>query len=71
MSALDHERIREAQDRSFTLPLLDIVLNAPAPSPEWSEAARTLAHVEDHRVVVPLTRYIMNRSAGVFAPRPW
>ena len=65
MSALDHERIREEQDRSFTLPLVDIVLNTPAPSPEWSEAARTLAHLEDHRVVVPLTRYIEDRERPV------
>lgn len=56
----EHERIRETEDRSWTFALLDIARSPSAPQTERDEAFRTLAHLEDHRAVGPLTAIVEN-----------
>ena len=62
VAALDHEFIRTEEDRSFTPRLLDLILDAPTGSAEWTDSARTLACIEDYRSVGPLARFIEDRA---------
>ena len=46
------------EDRSYTFALLDEITSASTPDPERGEAFRTLAHLEDHRSIGPLTAIV-------------
>jgi HEAT repeat protein len=54
----DHGRIREHEDRRWTLALLDQLGAARAPEAEREEAARSLSHLEDYRSIAPLTAMV-------------
>ena len=56
--ALDHEHIRETEDRSQTLALLDEARSASTSEAARAEAFRTLAFLEDHRSIGPLTAIV-------------
>lgn len=66
---LDHVRIRTERDRSFTLPLLDVVLNDRNDVRGWPDAVVTLGELEDYRSVTPLTGFIEDLERPVDARR--
>jgi HEAT repeat protein len=51
----EHERIRELEDRDWTLTLLDEVRSTSASEAEREEALQTLSYLEDYRSIPPLT----------------
>jgi HEAT repeat protein len=53
-----HERVRATEDRGQTLALLDAVREPSTPEPQRAEAFRTLAYLEDHRSIGPLTAMV-------------
>ena len=55
---IDHERVREIEDRGQTLALLAAVRAPSTPEPERTEALRTLGYLEDHRSIGPLTAIV-------------
>lgn len=58
MSSFDHRRIRDEQDRSFTIQLLDAVKSLDPDQSEWIEAVETLRWLDDYRSVRPLRALI-------------
>ena len=60
--AVDHEQVRNAEDRSSTFALLDAVRAPLTSEAERAEAFRTLAFLEDHRSIEPLTAIVENRE---------
>ena len=60
--AIDHETVRQSEDRTWTLRLIDEVRSSQASKAERDDALTTLAHLEDPRSVVPLTEIVENRS---------
>jgi HEAT repeat protein len=62
---IEHERVRENQDRSWTFALLDEAGSASALEAEQAEAFRTLAWLEDHRSVGRLTAMVEDISLPV------
>ncbi|MDO9355512.1 MAG: hypothetical protein Q7T55_17555, partial [Solirubrobacteraceae bacterium] len=61
-SDLDHDRIREVEDRSATAALLELALGAGAPEEERTEAFKTLRQLHDHRAIAPLIAALEDRS---------
>ena len=55
---MDHHRVREDQDRSWTFALLSQIAAAGEPEGNVYEAFGTLAHLEDFRCVGPLTEMV-------------
>lgn len=58
LTVAEHERIRETEDRSWTLALLEQVRSPSTVEAERSEAFRTLVYLEDHRSIGPLTEMV-------------
>lgn len=56
--SIDHERVRDRQDRSWTLPLLQAVQSAALSDEQLDEAFRTLAYLGDYRSLSPLTAMV-------------
>lgn len=61
-SAAEHERIRDAEDRSTIFRLLDEARAAATPEPEQAEAFETLRCLEDFRSIEPLTAIVEDRA---------
>lgn len=66
---MDHERIRQEQDRSYTLPLVSLLLESPHESPGWDEAHETVRYLEDYRAIGPLRQFVEDRSRPLGARR--
>lgn len=60
---IDHERIRDAEDRSCTFALVDLALGPSTAEADRDQAFRTLAWLEDYRSVAPLTAVVGDRRA--------
>lgn len=60
MPWFDHDRIRDEQDRSYTLRLLDVVLEpgGEVAGAAWADALESLRGLEDYRTVAPLRRFV-------------
>lgn len=61
-AGVPHEQIREAQDRSWTARLLEILVDPGVPEAEREETSRTLDGLEDPRAEAPLGRILGDRS---------
>ncbi|MEH3052537.1 MAG: HEAT repeat domain-containing protein [Patulibacter minatonensis] len=55
LTAIPHERIRDEQDRSWTMRLLDVALDPDADHEARLEALETLSELDDPRALAPLT----------------
>ncbi|HTN25604.1 MAG TPA: hypothetical protein VL120_16570 [Solirubrobacteraceae bacterium] len=60
--AVEHELVRNAEDRGRTFALLDAVRVPSTSEAERAEALRTLAFLEDHRSIEPLTAIVENQE---------
>jgi HEAT repeat protein len=63
--AFDHEHIRENEDRSQTLALLDEARLASTSEAERPDAFRTLAFLEDYRSIEPLTAIVEDQALAL------
>jgi len=62
-----HERIRQTQDRTYTLRMLQTVLSSDPSNNEWALALDTLRWLEDYRTIEPLRSYLENRGVPEYA----
>ncbi|MDQ8045476.1 MAG: hypothetical protein AAGC46_12165 [Solirubrobacteraceae bacterium] len=61
----DHDEVRDAEDRSWTFVLLDVVADPSTDDDERDEAFETLAHLEDHRAIGPLSAMLQDVTLPV------
>jgi HEAT repeat protein len=59
---IDHDAVRESEDRSWTFALLDAVRSPVTADEDRAKAFRTLAFLEDHRSIEPLTEVVEDRG---------
>jgi hypothetical protein len=60
--AIEHQEVRQSEDRTWTLRLLDVVRSRSVSDAERDDAFQTLAHLEDPCSVVPLTEIVEDPS---------
>ncbi len=67
MSAFDHQRIRDEQDRSFTTALIEAVRDLDPNETEWAEALASVRWLADYRSVSPLRRFVQDQGRPIAA----